>query len=52
MMRIRDEASDRAKDGKWLDFEVRSGGDDVRLIECYVGVVFLVNVEVFNEALS
>ena len=52
MMRVRDEASDNPKDGKWFDFEVRSSGDDTGLIECYVGVVFLVNVEVFDEALS
>ena len=51
-MRVRDEASDSAEDGKWLDFEVRSSGDNAGLIECNVGVVFFVNVEIFDEALS
>ena len=51
VMRIGNEARDGTKNRERLNLQVRRGGYNVCFIERNVGVVFFVDVEVFDQTL-
>ena len=51
-MGVRDEAGDGAKEGERFYLEVRGRRHNIRFIESNVGVILLVDVQVFNETLA
>ena len=52
MVGIGDQASHDSKDGERIDLHVCRVPQDTLLIQCNVGIVLLVDIEVFDQALS
>ncbi len=49
VMRIWDQASANSQYSKWFDLQVGRFGGDIRFINCYEAVVFLIDVKVFYK---